>query len=233
MASIDDTAWQYRAASRALQSQHASGKDQNQGDRRCGLVRAYPWPHHMRWHADGYDSQDSEAYIPLVRSTLQSTATDSSAKALQSGGAPQRRLDCATDFADGLGEAAGDSNTRLGSPATESMAAAAVQADASAGSSKAGTSMIADRPEKLLSTQGIQEDSTHGIHRSDDKKRQRKAQRKGKTDKQKRNKGHDGTDLGIESQTKAQEAGGCTSSDQRLEQLRKAALEWANKVETS
>ena len=28
MASIDDTAWQHRAASCALQSQHTSGKDQ-------------------------------------------------------------------------------------------------------------------------------------------------------------------------------------------------------------
>ena len=144
----------------------------------------------MCWHADGHDSQDSEAYIPLVKGTLQGTATDSSAKALQPGGTPPRRNDCATDFADEPGEAAGDSDMHSGSPATESMAAAAVQADASANSSKADTSMVADRPQEILSSQGIQEDSTHGIHRSDGKKRQRKAQRKGKTDKQKRNKGH-------------------------------------------
>ena len=185
----------------------------------------------MCWRADGYDSQDSEAYIPLVKSTLRSTATDSSAKALQHGAAPQRRGHYATDYADGPGEAAGDSNTRSGSPATESMAAAAVQADASANSSKADTSVVADRPEGILSSQGIQEDSTHGIHRSDVKKRQRKAQRKGKPDKQKRKKAHDG--LGIEVQTKALEAGGCASSDQRLEKLRKAALEWANKAEAA
>ena len=184
----------------------------------------------MCWHADGYDSQDSEAYIPLMKGTLQSTVTNNSAKALQPGGPPQRRDGCANDCADGPGEAAGDSNTPLpGSPAPESMAAAAVQADASANSSKADTLMVADRPKETLSSQGIREDSTQSIRRSDGKKRKRKAQRKGKIDKQKRNEGHDG--LGIEVQTKALEAGGCASRDQGLGQLRKAALEWANKAD--
>ena len=185
----------------------------------------------MCWHADGYDSQDSEAYIPLVKSALQSTVTDSSAKASQPRGPPQRKKHRATDFADGPGEAAGDSSKRLGLPAAESIAAAAVQADAGAISSKADTSLGADRPEEVLSTQGTQEDSIGGNHRSDGKKRKRKAQRKSKTDKQKRNKGRDG--LGVEVQTKAPEAGGCASSDQGLEQLRNAALEWANKAQAS
>ena len=208
-------------------------------DRRCSLVRAHPWASHRCWHADGYDTQDSEAYVPLVRSTLQSTATGSGTQPLQkqSGSALQRRADCSADCADGLGEAAGDSDERSGSPASGSSAAAAVHADASAGSSKASSRLqgsagaqgasdaclVADRPEELLSSQDRQGDS------KDRRKRKRKAQRKGRTDKQQSSKERDGLDS--EEQAKEPVTGDRACSEQRLDQLRKAASVWANKAD--
>ena len=199
----------------------------------------------MCWHADGYDSQDSEAYIPLVKSTLQSTATGSSAQPLQkqSGSIPQQRAHCSTDYTDRPGEAAGDGDVRSGLPAAGSTAAAAAHADASEGASKAGSRLqgsagaqsasdaclVADRPEELLSLQDIHGNSSEGHCGKDGRKRKRKAQRKGRADKQQSSRECDGLDS--EEQVKGPVTGESACSEQRLDQLRKAALIWANKTD--
>ena len=123
------------------------------------------------------------------------------------------------------------------------MAAAAAHADASARSSRAGSCLqgsagarsasyaclAADRPEELLSSQDIQGSSTGGHSGKDGRKRKRKAQRKGKTNKQQQSKERDG--LNSEVQTKDPLTGGRTCSEQGLDELRRAALDWANKAD--
>ena len=168
-----------------------------------------------------------------MKSALQSTATDSGALPLQTqpGSDPQRSAQCTADSADGPREPAEDGSAGSGLPTTGSIAAAAVRTHASAGSSKADAFLAADRRKEIFCSQAIQEDSIGGSHHSASKKRKRKANRKGKTDKGKQKKGRDG--LGIEIEAKAPAAGWCASSDEGLEQLRKAALKWANKADAN
>ena len=170
-----------------------------------------------------------------MKSALQSTATGSGAQALQAqpGSASQRRAECTADLADRPGKPAEDSDAGSESPIIGGTAGA-VRRHANVGISKADVPLIADRsdqsrPKESLSSQGIQEDIIGGHHCSGSKKRKSKAQWKGKADKQKRKKGPDG--LGIKVQTKAPAAGECASTDEGLEQLRKAALEWANRAD--
>lgn len=200
-------------------------------------------------HADGWDSQDSEAYIPLVKAALQSTATSHGAEP-----ASEVPEGAALEPSSTAGVTAGATAAPYqlgkfkglpGAEITDSGAAAAHE-DASS----AGEADKTDKPQlqNTLSSMKAQEDvssrsqKAHSSQRgdvtgnqaTDGRKRKQKSSKKGKGKKRAGDAKHDGQVEACREGSEQQiSAGGgpnkIVGNEQRLDALREAALEWANR----
>ena len=199
-------------------------------------------------HADGYDSQDSEAYIPLVKSALEQEHTSRDAACTSEGTSKQPHgISKVPDTAgDGAGVSVRDEMGRSGAGTSDSAAIAVNYGSVAAYSAHEGPVKerrgMPDSGDVLLPDDGSAK--TPNMERGEPGARQGTSGRKrkvkhksSKKHKSKRRKADDGEgcdekDRAVRAETRVSGSAGkaAVCDVQSLEDLRSAALQWASKA---